>query len=201
MLDNRIRQIIDPTIDRIANIISRYGVSANAVTYGGFVVGLGAATLIVFKFYILALILILISRLADGLDGAIARINGKTDIGGFLDIVLDFAFYGLIPAAFVLADPENNSIAGIVLLFSFYINGASFLTFALMAEKRGLDDESRGPKSILYNVGLAEATETIVTFLLFCLFPTWFSVIAYVFAAVCLYTAVVRVRLATLIFT
>ncbi len=80
--------------------------------------------------------LLLLSRLCDGLDGAVARHTQKTDRGGFLDIVLDFAFYGVIPLGFVVAEPAQNAVAGAVLLFAFYVNGASFLAYAIMAEKR-----------------------------------------------------------------
>ena len=84
--------------------------------------------------------------------------------------MLDFAFYGLIPLGFVVADPAQNAVAGATLLFSFYVNGASFLAYAIMAERRGLRSEARGEKSLYFTSGLAEASETILVFLLFCLF-------------------------------
>ena len=51
--------------------------------------------------------------------------------------MFDFVFYGAIPMAFIMADPGQNAVAGAVLLLSFYINGASFLAYGLIAEKRG----------------------------------------------------------------
>ena len=149
----------------------------------------------VLEAYAAGLVLILVSRLCDGLDGAVARQTGKTDLGGYLDIVLDFAFYGLVPLAFVVARPENG-LAGAVLIFSFYANGASFLAFAIMAEKRGIETEARGPKSLHFTTGLAEATETIFVFCLFCLWPSAFPPIAFGFAALCLLTAMSRIALA-----
>ena len=200
LLDNRIRKIIDPKIDICAVWMARRGITANAITFVGLALGLAAAWAIVWHSYYIAIGFIIVSRIADGLDGAVARTSEKTDLGGFLDIVFDFAFYGLIPMAFVLADPANNAVAGVVLLLSFYVNGASFLAFALMQEKRGIAELARGPKSIFYSVGLAEATETIITFILMCLFPEWFTVIAYSFAVICFYTIMVRIRLACLTF-
>ena len=94
---------------------------------------------------------------------------------------------------FVLADPAANAIAGAVLVFSFYVNGASFLAFAIMAEKHGLSTHQRGEKSFFFTTGLAEATETIAVFVLACLFPAWFPWLAWAFAAICLYTAVSRI--------
>ncbi len=196
MLDTRIRAHIDPVLNSVGRSLARRGVTANAISIAGFGVGAAAAIAIMGQHYWLGLVLLLLSRICDGLDGAVARATEKTDFGGFLDIVLDFAFYGLIPLAFVIANPESNFLAGGVLLLTFYVNGASFLTFALMAEKRGLDEQDRGSKSLLYTTGLAEATETIVVFVLFCLFPGWFSTIAWIFAAVVVYTTFSRFMLA-----
>lgn len=196
MLDGFARKRIDPWLDAIGKGIAATGMSANAVTVGAALVGLAAAGAIALGHPIVGLVLILASRVGDGLDGAVAKINGRTDLGGYLDIVLDFLFYGAIPIGFVLADPSANAIAGAVLVFSFYVNGASFLAYATLAAKRGLETDARGPKSIFFTTGLAEATETIAVFVAFCLFPTWFAVIAYAFAALTFYTALSRIVLA-----
>lgn len=192
MFDNKLRPLVDPALTRLAVRLTRWGIGANAVTWFGFGLGICAALAIWNQYYLIGLVLLLASRLCDGLDGAVARMNAKTDLGGFLDIVLDFAFYGLIPLAFILADPSSNAVAGAVLIFVFYVNGASFLAFALMAQKRGLDESALGSKSFLYTSGLAEAGETIAVFMLFCLFPGWFSTIAFVFGAVVVITTLSR---------
>ena len=196
MLDGKVRQIIEPTLDRMGGALAAAGVSANAVTFAGLATGLAAALLIAFEAYLAGLAVLLISRLADGLDGAVARHSGTTDLGGFLDIVSDFAFYGAVPLGFVFADPAANGVAGAVLIFSFYVNGASFLAYAIMAEKQGLTTMARGSKSLYFTTGLAEGTETIAVFCAFCLFPTAFTPIAIVFATICFVTAGARVLLA-----
>jgi phosphatidylglycerophosphate synthase len=196
MLDGWARRRIDPVFDIIGSRLAAAGVSANDVTLAAFAVGMAAAIAIAQGWYLAGLVLLVASRLGDGLDGAVARINGKTDLGGYLDIVLDFAFYGAIPIAFVLADPAANAVAGAVLVFAFYVNGASFLAYAVMAEKRKLETEARGAKSLFFTTGLAEATETLAVFVAFCLFPRWFAPLAYIFAAVTLYTALSRIVLA-----
>ena len=111
----------------------------------------------------------------------------------FLDIVLDFGVYGVIPVGFAFADPAANAIPAAVLVFSFYVNGASFLAFAVMAEKHGMTTDQRGEKSLFFTTGLAEATETIAVFVIACLFPAWFPLIAWLFAAICIYTALSRI--------
>ena len=131
----------------------------------------GAIT-IAWQQYLLGLILILASRAADGLDGAVARANGSTsDRGGFLDIVLDFLFYSSIPFAFALAAPEQNAVAAAFLIWSFIGTGASFLGYAVIAEKRGISTDARGRKSLFYLGGLTEGAETILFLCLVCLWP------------------------------
>jgi phosphatidylglycerophosphate synthase len=147
------------------------------------------------------LILILFSRLCDGLDGAIAKATRPTDFGGYLDIVLDFVFYGAIPLGFVIAAPAANAIAGAVLILSFYVNGSTFLAFAILAERHNMISNLRGDKSLYFTTGLAEATETIAVLAAMCLFPGSFVILAYVFAAVCFYTALSRIVLAARMFS
>jgi len=196
MLDGKMRLVIDPVLARLGKAMAASGISANAVTVAGFAIGLAAAVAIANGMMIAGLALVLVSRLADGLDGAVARASRKTDFGGFVDIVLDFGFYGMIPFAFVVLDPEANAVAGGLLLLSFYVNGASFLAYAVMAEKRALETSVRGSKSLFFTTGLAEATETLAVFVGMCLLPQWFNAIAVLFAVVVFYTALSRIMLA-----
>jgi phosphatidylglycerophosphate synthase len=200
VLDGWFRAKLDPVLDAAGAGLAHAGVPANAVTYAAFALGVLGSVAIAGQHFGLGLVLILLSRLGDGLDGAVAKATGRTDLGGYLDIVLDFAFYGLIPLAFVIAEPEANAIAGATLIATFYANGASFLAYAVMAERRGLRSDARGEKSLFFTTGLAEATETIAVFVAFCLFPAWFSPIAYGFAAVTVYTTVSRIMLARQLF-
>lgn len=200
MLDGTARRLLDPLLDRLGAALARAGATADAVTYAGFAIGLAAAAAIAFQAYWWGLVILLASRLCDGLDGAVARHTRKTDRGGFLDIVLDFAFYGGIPLGFVIADPAANAVAGATLILSFYFNGATFLAYAIFAEKRKMTSEARGPKSLYFTTGLAEATETIGVFCLFCLLPGAFALLAYLFAALTFVTAGARIVLATKVF-
>ena len=197
MLDGRVRKGIDPALDRMARVIAAQSITANQVTLAGCAIGLLAVGLIAANWLWAGLLAILVSRVADGLDGAVARIKGRTDFGGYLDIVLDFLFYGAVPFGFVLLDPAANGLAGAALILSFYVNGASFLAYAVMAEKRGLESQARGEKSLFFTTGLAEATETIAVFVAMCLLPAWFPLLAWGFAAICFYTALSRIVLAS----
>lgn len=200
MFDAAARRLIDPPLARAGRALARRGVRADNVTLVGFGLGLAAAVLIAGGAPVWAVVPLLASRLADGLDGAVARATHKTDFGGYLDIACDFAFYGAVPFAFVLLDPQANGVAGAFLLLSFYINGTSFLGFAALAEKRGLSTAAQGEKSLYFSNGLLEGTETIVFFVLLCLFPLGFVPLAYGFGGLCLLTALLRIRAARRLF-
>ncbi|WP_422373529.1 CDP-alcohol phosphatidyltransferase family protein [Hoeflea sp.] len=193
MLDGAARKWIQGPLDQGGLWLAARGVRANHVTVISCLIGLAAAGLIATGHMVLALLLILVSRIGDGLDGSIARASRKTDFGGYLDITLDFVFYGVIPLGFVVYDPVANGLAGAALIFSFYVNGASFLAYAIVAEKRGLSTEARGVKSIYFTTGLAEASETFIVFGIFCLWPAGFAPVAWVFTVICLYTALSRI--------
>ncbi|ASP36405.1 CDP-alcohol phosphatidyltransferase family protein [Labrenzia sp. VG12] len=192
MFDARLRPLINPPLNELGRLVAGIGIGANTVTICGFAMGMGAAIAIACGQFLLGFFLIALNRLADGLDGAVARANHKTDLGGYLDITLDFFFYGAIPLAFAVQNPEANALAATVLLASFYANGSAFLAFAIMAEKNRLSTTAQGSKSLYYIGGLAEGAETIALFLLMALVPDWFPVLAWGFAAICFLSAGAR---------
>lgn len=195
MLDAKLRPLIDPPLNAIGRALSSAGVSANMLTFAGLALGLGGAVAIAFGEIWLGLALIIANRLADGLDGAVARLRGPTTLGGYFDIVADFAFYVSIPLGFgVMA--SANTLPALVLVASFVLTGVSFLAFAVIAAERGESTDAHGKKSFFYSTGLAEGTETIAVFIAMCLFPAWFAAIAYGYAALCVLTVFQRSALA-----
>ena len=192
MLDSRIRPLIDPISNLIGRGLSHLGVTANIVTAAGGVVGLCAFIALCGQYYDTALVLIIINRIFDGLDGAVARQQGITDLGGYLDIVVDFIFYALIPLGFAVGQPDY-ALAAAVLIVSFVGTGTSFLAFAVLAEKRGIKTDIRGKKSIYYLGGLTEGFETIAVLLAMCIWPEYFVLMAYIFSVLCWITTATRV--------
>ncbi|HHI70721.1 MAG TPA: CDP-alcohol phosphatidyltransferase family protein [Rhodobacteraceae bacterium] len=193
MLDATMRKIIDGPLNSAGKILARTGISANAVTLTGLGLGLLAAVMIASGSFYVGLVLLVLSRIADGLDGAVARATQKTDFGGYLDIVSDFLFYGAIPLAFAIVSPQTNAIAAAILLLAFYVNGATFLGYGILAERQKLVTGSQGEKNLYYTDGLLEGTETILFLVAICLWPNWFALLAYIFAAATFYTALMRV--------
>ena len=193
MIDPKLLPVTRAVLDVPARLLVRLGVTADQVTVAGFVVGLLAVPLLALEHYTAALIAILLNRLADGLDGAVARRTQLTDAGGYIDIVLDFIFYSAVVFGFLLASPEQNAVAAGVLLVTFMGTGSTFLAFASVAGKRGIENPSYPNKSLHYMGGLTEGFETILAFVSFCLWPQHFAVLAYIFAAACWITAITRI--------
>ncbi|MEO3988946.1 CDP-alcohol phosphatidyltransferase family protein [Pseudocitrobacter cyperus] len=193
MLDRHLHPRLKPWLNRAAGFIDRRGISPDGVTLVGFALGVLALPFLALGWYGAALMAIVVNRLCDGLDGALARRRGLSDAGGFLDIALDFLFYALVPFGFVLADPLNNAIAGAWLLFAFIGTGSSFLAFAALAAKHNIDNPGYAHKSFYYLGGLTEGSETIALFVLCCLFPAYFAWLAWIFGALCWLTTFNRV--------
>ncbi len=193
MLDRYILPVLKPAVDGMARKLVRAGVQADHVTLLAFGVGMGAAACIAMRMHWLGAALILISRLCDALDGAIARQTEVTDAGGYLDITLDFLFYASIPLAFALANPRLNALPAAVLLAAFIGTGSSFLAFAALAVKRGLESIEHPNKSFYFLGGLTEATETLLFFMAMCAWPWYFAPLAYLFAGLCCVTIVTRI--------
>lgn len=192
MLDRAATRLIRPAVNALAGQLVRTGMGANQMTLAGFAIGMSAAVLVAGGHTGLAISAILLSRLCDALDGAMARVTRVTDAGGFLDITLDFLFYASIPLAFGIAQPEQNALAAATLLAAFAGTMSSFLGFAVIAAKRGLSNLDYPDKSIYFLGGLTEATETLAVFIAMCLWPQHFVLLAYGFSALCAITTVMR---------
>lgn len=191
MLDRFVLPVVKPGLRALAKPLKNRGITADQVTLVGFAVGVAAVPLIIVDWYLAALVLIALSRLADGVDGELARLTRPTDAGGYLDITLDFIFYQAIVFAFALADPANT-VWALILMLSFVGTGVSFLAFSVMAEKNAISSVHYPNKSMHYMGGIAEGTETIAVFVAFCIWPQHFAWIATGFALICVLTTVMR---------
>lgn len=193
MIDRYLIPPLQRLLDKPARLLVRRAVTANQITLVGFVIGVLALPLLMAGAFELALVAVLLNRLADGLDGAVARRTQTTDSGGFLDIVLDFIFYQAVVVGFILNSPHEHLLPGLFLMLSFVGTGTSFLAFAVQASKRGLDNPHYPNKSMYYMGGLAEGFETFAVFVLLCLMPQHFGIIAWLFGAVCWVTTATRI--------
>ena len=163
MFDRQATALIKPAVTWLARRLAAAGVGANALTFAGFGIGVLAALLAAGQWYTSAAALVLLSRLLDALDGAVARQTAPTDRGGFMDITLDFLFYAAMP-----------------------------LAFAVVAAQRGMASTAYPDKSFFFLGGLTEGGETLAFFVAMCLWPQHFALLAWVFCVACVLTTATR---------
>ncbi len=175
MIDAALQPLQQRFLQSPAQLLAQWGVKADQITLFGFLLGVMVVPALAFQAYPLALLFLLLNRLADGLDGAVARITEPTDRGAFLDISCDFVFYALFPLGFALADPVN-ALPAAVLISSFVGTGSSFLAYAVIAAKRGETATAFPKKGLYYLGGLTEGFETILLFVSMCLFNVLSSI-------------------------
>ncbi|MCW4149151.1 CDP-alcohol phosphatidyltransferase family protein [Halomonas sp. 18H] len=193
MLDRWTMPLTQRPLRVLARWLARRRVQPDQVTLGAFLIGMLALPLLAWEIYWAALVAVLLNRLGDGLDGALARHLGQSsDAGGFLDIGLDFVFYAAVVLGFVLAEPATNAVAGAFLLFAFIGTGTSFLAFAIMAARHGLERPNFQRKSFYYLHGLTEGSETVLALVAFCLWPSHFPWLATGFGVACVVTTTTR---------
>ncbi|MGA8258429.1 MAG: CDP-alcohol phosphatidyltransferase family protein [Nocardioides sp.] len=189
MLDAPARRALGPALDRVAGVLDRIGFSPGVVTAVGWLVGLGACVAAGTGHWWAALGLWLANRTLDGLDGALARRRGSTELGGYLDLVADFSIYAGFVVAVGIERPEAR-VACLALLLAYYVSGTAFLALSPLLERRGDAGDGR---SLLFVGGLAEGTETVLAYAAFCVWPEHAELIAWIFTAMVGLTAAQRV--------
>lgn len=194
MIDQPLRARLAPGLDRVAWRLSALGVPAGGLTALGLLAGVGACVAAATSSWDAALVLWLLNRLLDGLDGAVARRSGATELGGLLDFVADFVVYSGFVVGVAIAQPAAR-LACVVLLATYLVNNVALLAFSSVIERLGL--EFGDERSLRLTTGVAEGAETIVVYVLFCLLPGSSAGIAWTFSGLVALTAVQRVAQAT----
>lgn len=184
MFDAPARAALSRPLDRIAAALDRPWITPDRITVAGLALGVAAAASASLAWWWAALALWLASRVADGLDGPLARRRRSQGgeqghAGGFLDIMADFVSYG----AFVVGVGVGwggSLLPFLAVLLAYYLNGAAFLAFSSIAERTGhrLDDG----RSLSFLGGIAEGAETIIVHSLWVLVPSFAGQIAWVWA-------------------
>ncbi len=192
MIDPQLNKILKPILGVFVKKLSKLNINPNAISFIGFFFGLCCFYSIANAMFIYAFIFLCLNRLCDGLDGAMARLVGETDLGAFYDIILDFLFYSLFPLSFIILDLDNTySIC--FLLFSFVATQTSFLASAWIIEKNKLSISDGQKKSFFYAGGIAEGFETIICFTMMIFLNEFVNYIAYIFGILCWITFITRV--------
>jgi phosphatidylglycerophosphate synthase len=196
MLDSTLRPVKDRLLAPVARTsLGRF--DPILISSIGLVLGLGAALAAWRLLPAVAVTLWLLGRVADGLDGIVARTTGRSsDVGGLIDFVFDTIVYAAIPLGLAFGlDERATWIATAALLAAFYLNAVSLGYVAALLEKRGLADRTKGRStSATLPRGLVEGTETIVLFTLALALPDTATAIWWIMAAAVVITALERVR-------
>ena len=190
MFDSRLRPLLAPALNRTAAVLDVPWISPNRLTGANLVLGLASAGLAAAQLWAPALIAWLLCRLADGIDGPLARRRAAQATraaqavrvgqapapdggrGGFWDIAADFIVYGATVVGVAVGATAAFGapwLPFLLVLFAYYINGSVFLAFSSIAEKTGrtIDDG----RSLSFLGGLAEGTETVIVHSLWLLLP------------------------------
>lgn len=192
MIDAALRPRLAGGVDRLARAIDRPVATPARLTLLGLALGLGGAVAAAGRWWWAAAPLWIASRVADGLDGALARRRtpGPSSAGGFLDISVDFVVYGAFVVG-VAVGASEQMLPFLLVLFAYYVNGSAFLAFSAAAERSSarIDDG----RSLSFLGGLAEGTETVLVHTLWCLIPWWAAQVAWVWAAFVLLSGAQRI--------
>ncbi len=159
-------------------------INPDIITLAAFTAGIACASAALTGSLKAALLLWILNRILDGLDGAVARRYKKqSDEGAYLDIMTDFTVYAAIPLA--LAWQYNSVLlwkATAFLLGTFYINAVSWMYLSALLEKKKKQSDNRLFTSVEMPSGIVEGTETIIFYSLFFILPAYlvwiFSIMA-----------------------
>lgn len=162
--------------------------SPATITCFALLAGISVLPLLAFKYSEYALIMLLLSGFLDTLDGSVARFkNQTTPFGAALDIMGDRVVEFSVILGLYLFQPEERSLNSLLMLGSILLCITSFLVV-------GVFTQNNTEKSFHYSPGLIERAEAFIFFSLMILFPFNFPVLSYLFSALVLFTALVRIR-------
>ena len=195
MFDDAFRARFQPAVTPLVAWLARAGVTPNAITLATFVVALLAAVTVVTFDPRAGVVVWLISRVGDGLDGALARVTGLTSaFGGFLDITLDMTAYSTMVVAFAVVYPEYT-MAWLAVLAGYVI--VITTTLALSDAARAIGAHLSGTdRTFQFTRGITEAGETNVAYVMWAFLPAVLPWAIWLWAVALLVTGAQRMILA-----
>ncbi len=186
MIDTYGRKYVNSTIDKMANILLRFKMTANHVTVAAFFIGVCTGPLIYFNQSYGAIVFLWLSGFLDAVDGAVARISKTTSPWGTL---MDICFDRLVEMAVVLALAlrfPNVRLELLVLVICVLMSMTIFLTVGALVKQKGI-------KSFYYQAGLTERTEGFIFFSLMIIFPGYLPWIINIFSVAISITIIQRI--------
>ncbi len=187
MIDTKARHFFQPAFDRIGWGLVRLKIRPTQITVAAFLLGVSVGPAIVFYKLGTALLLLWISGLLDVLDGSVARLTGKSSkAGAFMDLIMDRMVEAAVIIGFAVSFPQH-SLTYIIFLTMVIFNFSTFMAAGALFQNAGI-------KSMHYDVGIVERTETFLVFSLMLLFPEYLNWMLMGFNGLILCTGLIRFR-------
>ena len=196
MIDQYFVKIIKPFLEIVASPFYKFGINANYISLFGLSMSFLSFYLVLKDLNIIALLVFLLGRILDGVDGIIANKTRITEFGGFIDIVFDLISYSLVPLAFILKD-NSNAIFGSILLTTFFGTSSTFFGIAIFENNKFI---KRNPEKSFFHVGGFMGGSITIFFLsLMFIFTEKFNLIALIFSVLCILGTIERIFYAYMI--
>lgn len=186
MLDTNARRFVQPLLDGIARACARAGISANALTVTGMLVGVAAAALVALGHPLAGFGVLWLSGLIDAADGTLARLTASTPMGAILDITFDRVVELSVITAIAWRFPDAR-LELLVLAGVIAIAMSLFLSIGAAVQNRSV-------KSFHYAPGLGERTEAFICLSLMILDSDRLVPWTWVFVGVIVFTMAQRLR-------
>lgn len=199
MLDSTLRPVKDALFAPLASGPLR-SVPPIAVSLAALGASLAAAAAAWQGAVVISVVLWLLGRTLDGLDGVVARVNGRqSDLGGIYDFLFDTIGYAAVPIGLAAGvDTRALWIATAVVLATFYINAVSLGHVASNLEKRSLGAAATGEAtSTILPRSLIEGSETVLFFAVALAVPASAWIVWTVMAVAVVLTVAERTRWAS----
>lgn len=186
MLDTSARRFVQPALDAIARACARAGISANALTVTGMLVGVAAAALVALGHPVAGFLVLWLSGVIDAADGTLARLTGPSPMGAILDITFDRVVELSMVTALAWRFPDAR-LELVVLAGVIAIAMSLFLSIGAAVQNRSV-------KSFHYAPGLGERTEAFICLSLMILDAERLVPWTWVFVGVIAFTMAQRLR-------
>ncbi|MDI6453054.1 CDP-alcohol phosphatidyltransferase family protein [Peloplasma aerotolerans] len=185
MIDTKLRKYVQPVFNQVGKGFVRLKMTPNMITVMAFIIGVSAGVFIAFGHIVIPIVLLWTSGLLDVVDGTVARLTNKhSKIGAYLDLIFDRMVEAAIILGFYFLFKEY-ALAYLLFFISVIFNFTTFLVAASLFK-------NEGEKSVHYDIGIAERTETFIVFTLMMVFSQHVFIILMVFNVIIFLTGILR---------
>ncbi len=187
MIDTKWRYRFQPFFDGLAKELILLHVKPHHITWAAFGIGILASVFVGIGRLIPSMLLLWLSGLLDVLDGTVARLTKSASKGGaYMDLILDRMVEATYILGFAYRFPQGYY--GYLLFYIAVI--FNFTTFIVA----GALFQNNGSKSMHYDVGIVERTETFLVFTLIAIFPAYINPILLIFDGLIFITGIIRFK-------